>query len=71
MSITAVDMVDKWNHDMNTFIALLFDMCRRTYEDRINNVNSLKSRFMSQSKMVNKMNKVNSQMKYKVAKDDF
>lgn len=71
MSITAKDMVERWNHDMNTFIALLFEMCRRTYESRIKESNSLKVRFKSQTRQLGKIKSMNKQYTQQIAKDDF
>lgn len=71
MSITAKDMVSRWNHDMNTFLALLFEMCRRTYENRIKDSERLKLRFRSQTQSLGKIKSINKQYTTQIAKDDF
>jgi len=46
LSVNAKDMVDRWNHDMSTFIALLYEICRRNYESKISQNNKIMVRFV-------------------------
>lgn len=69
MSMTASDMIEKWNHDMNTFIAILFEICRRTYETKIQQGNPMRVSFMSQTDKIAKYQLQNMRLKSRLEND--
>lgn len=48
-NISATDMSSRWNQDMNTFVAVLFELTKRHYVDQLNESNLMRIRYKEQS----------------------
>lgn len=67
--MTATDMVTRWNHDMNTFIAVLFQICIKNLESKVRNSNHIRVRFMSQTDKIAKYQIENYELKNQITHD--